>query len=278
VTLGSDGAGVVSAVGAGVQSVAEGDEVVINPTLGWAPGEAVPGPSFDILGAPLDGTFAERVVVPAGNVARKPERLTWPEAAALSLAGLTAWRATVTCARAAPGRTVLVTGAGGGVATFAIQIAAALGARVLVTTSTEAKLEAARALGAAGGALYTEPSWPERLSEDGGVDAVVDGYGGPVWPGALRALRPGGVLVSYGDTGAPDADVGVMDVYWHWRSILGTTMGSPDEHAALLAHVRDADWRPVVDRVYPLERFEEAVARFEEADDRFGKVVLEIRA
>jgi NADPH:quinone reductase-like Zn-dependent oxidoreductase len=278
VTLGSDGAGVVSAVGEGVDGLRPGEDVVINPTLGWPAEEDVPGPSFDILGAPLDGTFAERVVVPAENVARMPERLSYAEAAALSLGGLTAWRAAVSCAGAGPGRSVLVTGAGGGVSTFAIQIAAALGAQVWVTTSSEAKLERARRLGAAGGVLYGDAGWPERLraAAGGGVDAAIDSYGGPTWPGALRALRDGGTLVSYGDTGAAEATVELMEVYWHWRSIVGTTMGSPREYAALLAHVREASWRPVIDSTFPLERFGDAVARFEQAPDRFGKVVLEI--
>jgi NADPH:quinone reductase-like Zn-dependent oxidoreductase len=278
VTLGSDGAGVVSAIGDGVDGLRTGDDVVINPTLGWPADADVPGPSFDILGAPLDGTFAERVVVPAANVARMPERLSYTEAAALSLGGLTAWRAAVSCAGARPGRSVLVTGAGGGVSTFAIQIAVARGAQVWVTTSSERKLDRARELGAAGGVLYGADDWPGRLREaaGGGLDAAIDSYGGATWPGALRALRDGGTLVSYGDTGAPDATVQLMDVYWHWRSIVGTTMGSPREYAALLAHVREASWRPVLDSTFPLERFEDAIARFEDAPDRFGKVVLEI--
>jgi zinc-binding alcohol dehydrogenase/oxidoreductase len=278
VTLGSDGAGVVSAVGGGVDGVRPGDEVVINPTLGWPADADVPGSSFDILGAPVDGTFAERVVVLAENVAPKPPRLSWAQAAGLNLGGLTAWRAAVSCARAGTGRRLLVTGAGGGVSSFAIQIAAALGAEVWVTTSTEEKLARARALGAAGGVLYTDPRWPDALRDlaGDGLDAAIDSYGGPAWPGALRALRDGGVLVSYGDTGAAEATVEHMDVYWHWRSIVGTTMGSPREYAALLAHVDEASWVPAIDSTFPLERFEDAVARFEEAPDRFGKVVLEI--
>ena len=141
---GSDGAGVVAAVADDVETVAPGDEVVIDPTLNWGPNEEHPLPEFDILGAPTDGTFAEQVVVPAANLARKPVRLTWPEAAAINLAGLTAWRAAVTCAAAAPGRTLLMTGAGSGVSSFVIQIAAARGARASrVTLLTEEKLERA---------------------------------------------------------------------------------------------------------------------------------------
>jgi zinc-binding alcohol dehydrogenase/oxidoreductase len=280
VTLGSDGAGVVQAVGDGVEGFAPGDEVVVNPTLGWPRGAPVPGPEFDILGAPTEGTFAEQVRVPVENVAPRPARLSWHEAAALSLGGLTAWRAVAVCARAGPGRSVLVTGAGGGVATFAVQIAAALGARVYVSSSSDAKLARAREIGGAGGFRYTDADWPEqvRAATGGGVDAVVDSFGAGSWPASLAALRRGGVLVSYGDTGDAEATFPVMEVYWEWRSILGTSMGSPDDYDALLAHVETAAWRPVVDAVYPLERIADAAHHLERAEGRFGKVVLEIAA
>jgi NADPH:quinone reductase-like Zn-dependent oxidoreductase len=275
VTLGSDGAGGVAAVGDGVSGLAVGDEVVFDATLGWGDSEECPTPEFDILGAPTEGTFAEQVVVPAENVAPKPARLGWEEAAALNLAGLTAWRATVTCADVGPGTTLLVTGAGSGVSTFVVQIAVALGARVFVTSSTSAKLERARALGADAGFSYLDPDWPEQVREaaGGGLDAAIDSYGGPSWPGALRALRVGGTLVTFGDTSPEPASIDVSDVYWQWRRILGTTMGSPREYRALLSHLGQAAWRPVIDSVYPLESIAEAAARLD-APDRFGKIVL----
>jgi NADPH:quinone reductase-like Zn-dependent oxidoreductase len=278
VTLGSDGAGIVSAVGDDVVGVAVGEEVVFDATLNWSEHEDRPGPEFGILGVPTAGTFAENVVVPAENIAPKPPRLTWQEAAALNLAGLTAWRAAVTCARAAAGRTVLVTGAGGGVSTFVVQIAAALGARVLVTSGSDDKIARALALGAEGGFRYDDPGWPDAVAATtgGGVDAVVDSYGAPSWPTALRALRDGGILVSFGDTGGADARIDVMEVYWHWRSILGTTMGSPREYRALLAHVDRASWRPVIDRVFALEEIAAAAERLV-SRERFGKVVIGLR-
>jgi NADPH:quinone reductase-like Zn-dependent oxidoreductase len=278
VTLGSDGAGVLTAVGEGVEGWAPGDEVVFDPTLGWGDSEEAPSAEFDILGAPTDGTFAEQVVVSATNVAPKPSRLTWLEAAAVNLGGLTAWRAAVTCAGVAPGRSVLVTGAGSGVSTFAIQIAAALGARVYVTSSTEEKIERARALGAAGGVSYRDPEWPDQLLRlaGGELDAAIDSYGGPSWEGALRALRPGGTLVSFGDTSGATSTVTTAEVYWRWRTVRGTSMGSPREYRAMLAHVSTATWRPVIDRVFALEDLPEAARRLD-APDRFGKVVLSIR-
>jgi zinc-binding alcohol dehydrogenase/oxidoreductase len=277
VTLGSDGAGVVSAVGSGVTDLAPGEEVVFDPTLRWGDSDEHPGPEFDILGAPVDGTFAEKVLVSAASVARKPTRLSWEEAAALNLGGLTAWRATVTCAQAGAGRTLLVTGAGSGVSTFVVQIAAALGARVFVTSSSERKLARAREIGAEGGVSYLEPDWPQQLRElaGGGLDAAIDSFGGPAWEGALQALRRGGTLVSFGDTSGDQSTVTTAEIYWEWRRVLGTTMGSPREYRALLEHVEHASWRPVIDSVFALDQVDEAARRLT-SPERFGKVVLSI--
>jgi len=277
VTLGSDGAGVVSAIGPATKGISIGDEVMFDPTLGWGDREERPAGTFDILGAPRDGTFAERVVVPAANVVPKPSRLSWVEAAALNLAGLTAWRAVATCAEPKVGSSLLVTGAGGGVATFAIQIAVALGARVVVSSSTRAKINRAIGLGALGGVSYLDADWPMLLRQlaGGAVDAAIDGYGGSAWEGVLAALRPGGRLICYGDTSGPSTTLTTAEVYWRWRRIIGTSMGSPREYRALVAHVAHADWRPVIDSVFPFESLPAAVIRMSERE-RFGKVVLRI--
>jgi NADPH:quinone reductase-like Zn-dependent oxidoreductase len=270
--LGSDGAGIVSAVGDEVEGVGIGDEVVINPSLDWGSDEEASGPDFRILGVPDQGTYAERIVVAAHQVRPRPQRLTWLESAALPLAGLTAWRALATHAEAASGRTILVPGAGGGVATFLVQIAAALGARVLVTSGSSEKLERARELGAEGGILYTDEDWPDQVAP---VDAVVESVGAPVWEGALRALRPGGRLVNFGDTARAVAEVELSRLYFGYLRIQGTTMGSPREFDALLAHVGQAEWRPVIDSVFPLRGAAAAHARLDNTG-RFGKVVLAI--
>lgn len=270
--LGSDGAGIVSAVGDGVDAPAVGDEIVLDPALDWGEDEDAPGRDFRILGVPDQGTYAERIVVAAHQIRPRPQGYTWLEAAALPLAGLTAWRAAVTHACAGPGRTILVPGAGGGVATFVVQIAAALGARVLVTTSSEEKLDRARSLGAEGGALYTDESWPEQVAP---VDAVVDSVGAAVWDGSLAALSPGGRLVCFADTVGEEGRVRLDELFNDQLRIQGTTMGSPREFDALLAHAAGASWRPVIDSVYPLREIAAAHERLDAAD-RFGKVVLAI--
>jgi zinc-binding alcohol dehydrogenase/oxidoreductase len=270
--LGSDGAGVVTAVGEDVESVREGDEVVINPSLDWGHAEEAPGSAFRILGVPDQGTYAERIVVAAHQVRPRPRQLSWLESAALPLGALTAWRAVAVLAEAGPGKTVLVPGAGGGVATFVIQIANALGARVLVTSSSPEKIERARELGAEGGADYRDADWPEQL---GPVDAVIDSVGAAVWPGALRALAPGGRLVNFGDTGGDTAEVEVDRVFFSHLRIQGTTMGSPRDFDAMLDHVERARWRPVIDSVFPLRDAAAAHERLD-AKDRFGKIVLRI--
>ena len=181
VILGSDGAGEVAAVGAGADPTLAGRAVVINPSLDWGDDGVAQGPEFRILGLPDDGTYAQRIKVPARNVHPKPAALSFEEAAALPLAGLTAYRAVVSRAQVRAGETVLVTGIGGGVSTFALQIAARRGARVLVTSGSDAKLARARDLGAAGGANYRTQDWPKEilaLTGGRGPDVVIDSAGG----------------------------------------------------------------------------------------------------
>jgi NADPH:quinone reductase-like Zn-dependent oxidoreductase len=267
--LGADGAGVRRDTG---------EEVVILPTLHWGDDEQAPQPGWEILGDRTDGTYAELVAVPEANLFGKPHDWSFTDAAALPLAGLTAQRALFARGGLRAGETALVLGAGGGVATIAISLAAMAGARVLVTTSAASKLEHAEALGADGGALYTDDQWPHAvrdLSGGHGVDLILDSVGS-TWQEALTTLRPGGRLVSFGATGSAHADVDIRRLYFAQHSILGTTMGSPADFAALLATVgRHPDWRPAVDRVTPLDRAADAHAVME-ARGHTGKLVLSV--
>jgi NADPH:quinone reductase-like Zn-dependent oxidoreductase len=276
-TPGSDGAGIVHKVGAGVSGVAVGDEVIILPSLAWGPDQRAPGAGFRILGGPDQGTYAEQIVIPAENVYPKPARLSWHEAAALPLAGLTAWRSLMTRARVVPGETVLIIGIGGGVATFALNLAKAAGCRVVVTSSSDDKLAAAKDLGADVGINYKDAGdeWPAAVKEanGGGVDVVIDSVGS-TWGGSIDACAPGGRVVVFGGTGGAKVDLQVRPVTLGQVALLGTTMGSPAEFRQLLAAVGNQTWTPVIDSVRPLG---EAAAAHEREENglHFGKLVLD---
>ncbi|HEY7197047.1 MAG TPA: zinc-binding dehydrogenase [Gaiellaceae bacterium] len=270
--LGSDGAGIVSAVGPEVAGFSPGDEVVIYPARGWGGDEAVPADDFTILGVPDQGTYAERIVVPAECLRARPKSWSWAETAALPVAGITAWRALVRYGKAGPGRSILVPGGAGGVGTVAVQIGAELGARVVATTSSPEKAERLRALGAAAVADHNDADWPERL---GPVDAAIDSVGGAAWPGIFRALAPGGALVCFGDTDGEVGEVPISELFFGYLTVQGTTLGSPGDFDGLLAHCEGASWRPVVDSTFPLEAAADAHRRLD-APDRFGKIVLVI--
>ncbi len=276
-TPGSDGAGVVSAIGDGVKGVAEGDEVIILPSLAWGDDQRAPGPHFRILGGPDQGTYAQQIVIAAENVYPRPGRLSWHEAAALPLAGLTAWRALFSRARVQPGETVLVIGIGGGVATFAMHLAKAAGCKVVVTSSSDEKLAKAAALGADVGVNYATAGdeWAAAVKEanGGGVDVVIDSVGS-TWAGSVDSCAPGGRVVVFGGTGGAKVEMMVRPMTLGQVSLLGTTMGSPMEFGQLLAAVDTQSWVPVIDSVRPLADAAAAHER-EEAGLHFGKLVLE---
>ena len=251
--------------------------MIVYPALGWGGGEEAAAPGFRILGGPDDGTYAELVRLPAENVLPKPARLSWEEAAALPLAGLTAYRALVSRARIRPGETVLVLGIGGGVATIATMLARAAGCRVIVTSSSQEKLDRARDLGADAGVLYTQDDWAgavRELTGGRGVDVVVDSVGA-TWADSIAAVRPGGRVVAFGGTGGGKAELMVRAVTAGQVSLLGTTMGSPRDFAGLLAAADVGGWAPVIDSVRPLAEVADAHRR-EEGGEHFGKLVLSI--
>jgi zinc-binding alcohol dehydrogenase/oxidoreductase len=275
---GSDGAGEVAAVGPGVTGVVRGAPVVINPSLEWGDDPRAFGPRWRILGLPDNGTFAEQVAVPAANVLPAPEGLSDEEAAAIPLAGLTAYRALVTRGHVQRGETVLVLGIGGGVATCALLIARHAGARVLVTSGTDAKLARAQALGAEGGFNYKTTDWVAAAREatgGRGPELIIDGTGGETFERALDAARPGGRVVTYGATTGNAPQLTVRRVFWKQLSVLGSTMGTPDDFRAMLALFGKDKLRPVVDQVFPLADAGRALRRMEEAA-QFGKIVLRI--
>jgi zinc-binding alcohol dehydrogenase/oxidoreductase len=259
---GSDGAGVRRDTG---------EEVVIYPGLGWGGREDSAGSDWRILGGPDDGTYAELVKVPAENVFPKPARFSWEEAAAFPLATLTAYRALFEVGGLLASESVLILGAGSGVSTVAISLAAQAGARVLVTSSSQEKIDRAKDLGAEGGVLYTEEGWAEAV---GPVDVVLDSVGS-TWRESLKALRRGGRLVVYGGTGGPEVTLDVRALYLSWQSIRGSTMGSARDFAATMRMVDTGGWQPVIDSVRPLAEAEAAHDRMK-AGEHFGKLVLSV--
>jgi NADPH:quinone reductase-like Zn-dependent oxidoreductase len=274
--LGSDGAGVVASVGEGVDQFWVGKEVVIEPGLDWGPSDEIQSKSYRILGMPEDGTYAEMIKIPAANLHAKPAHLTFEEAAALPLGGLTAYRSVVTRAKVKAGETVLVTGVGGGVATFAAQIAKALGARVFVTSGSDEKLERARELGAEGGANYKNADWGKTITEltGGGPNVVIDSAGGDALETAVKIIKPAGRIVFYGATTGL-AKIDLYRCFFKQLTLMGTTMGSPREFAAFLKLYGEAKLHPAIDQVFPLAEAAAAHRRMNEGG-QFGKIVLKI--
>jgi zinc-binding alcohol dehydrogenase/oxidoreductase len=273
-TAGSDGAGVVESVGAGVDAAWVGREVVINPALDWGPKEGAQGTGFSILGMPRAGTMAERVLVPAAQLADKPAHLSWEEAAALPLAGLTAFRALFTRAQVRGSERVLVTGVGGGVAAMAVQFAIAHGCEVWVTSGSREKIARAVLLGARGGFDYRQTNWPvEAANTAGPFDAILDSSGGAGFENLIDAVAPGGRIVFVGATAGNPASLPMRKVFWRQISLLGSTMGSPADWDAMLAFVRQHRLRPAISATFPVERAEEAFAQIERGG-QFGKVVV----
>jgi NADPH:quinone reductase-like Zn-dependent oxidoreductase len=273
VVPGSDGCGVVVEAAPGAEDWLH-REVVINPSFGWGEREEAQGEGFTILGMPRQGTFAERIVVPTGQVAAKPGHLDTVAAGALPLAGLTAWRSLFSRARVRPGERVLVTGIGGGVALFALQFALAAGARVAVTSGSAEKLDRARALGAEAGFNYRDGDWANRAAaEFGRFDVAIDGGAGENLVSLIDAAAPGARIVNYGATGGNPSALPMRKVFWNQLSLLGSTMGSPADFAGMVAFVERHGIRPVVDSARPMAEGAAAFARMD-AGEQFGKLVL----
>ncbi|HJS70954.1 MAG TPA: zinc-binding dehydrogenase [Gaiellaceae bacterium] len=267
--LGADGAGVVVALGEGVDRFREGDEVVINPGL---------DEGARIVGEHMDGTHAELIALPADYIYPLPDGLTFEQAAAFPLVFETAYRMLVTRGGLKAGEWVFVWGIGGGVATAAMQVAKALGARVIVTSSSDEKLARARELGADATVNHAEADVAAAVREatDGhGADIVVEHVGEATWKTSLQVAASGGRVAVCGATSGPNPPANLHRIWWKQLTVLGSTMGTQADFQAVYELVASGRAEPVVDRAFPLA---EAAAAHEhlEAGRQLGKVVLTI--
>jgi NADPH:quinone reductase-like Zn-dependent oxidoreductase len=260
--LGADGAGI---------RVDTGERVVINPGIETPTG-------IHVVGEHADGTNAELIAVPETNVHPIPGDLSFEEAAAFPLVFETAYRMLVTRARVQEGEWVFTWGIGSGVSTAALAIAKALGARVIVTSSSDAKLARARELGADLALNHATEDVKAAVKEatgGHGADIVVEHVGEATWKTSLDVAAPGGRITVCGATTGPNPPAGLHRIWWKQLSILGSTMGTAEDFAAVYELVASGRARPVVDKVFPLEEIRAAHERME-AGEQLGKIVLSI--
>lgn len=273
VILGSDGAGVVEELGSGVTNVRVGDEVIVNPSLGWEANSPALPDGFDVLGIPGDGTFAEKLCVAAEQVEIKPAHLSWEEAGVLTLSALTGYRALFTKGGVKEGDTLFVPGAGSGVATYIVQFAKAAGARVIVSSRSEEKRKKSKAIGA-DRAIDTHSDWQEALKDER-IDVVIDSVGAATFNRSLAVLKRGGRMVTFGATTEDHVTIDLRKFYYGQYQLLGSTMGSREELRALLILMTEHDIRPLVDKAYPLDDAAQAFEYLSQGG-QFGKVALRI--
>jgi zinc-binding alcohol dehydrogenase/oxidoreductase len=267
VILGSDGAGIADF---------KDKEVIINPGYNWGSRQEAQSGDFKILGMPDNGTFTEQIAVPKEQLFAKPEHLSWEQAAALPLAGLTAYRALFKQGRLQSSQTVLITGIGGGVACMALKFAVAAGATVIVTSSSQVKIDKAIAMGAAGGFLYTDEGYGSKVNEQFGlIQLIVDGAGGDGYGELIDIACPGGTIVNYGATAGMPSKLELRKVFWKQLHLVGSTMGSPADFAAMLDTVNKHKIEPVVDEVFALSDGNKALEKMK-VSSQFGKLVLRV--
>ena len=281
--LGSDVAGVIEAIGPGVEGMKVGDAVVVNPSLGCGRCERCLSGNenlcrrFAILGEHVSGGMAEKLAVPARNVLPKPANLSFVEAAAIPLTFMTAWHALVVRAQLRLGETVLVHAAGSGVGVAAVQIAKLHGARVIATAGSDEKLRRAKDLGADEVVKYETQDFVQevkRLTDKRGVEVVFEHVGKKTWEKSILSAGIGGRIVTVGATTGYDPLTDLRHVFFRQLSILGSTMGTAADLVQVLRYVGEGKLRPVVDRTMPLADARKGQALLAERA-QFGKIVLE---
>ncbi|MFX1340677.1 MAG: zinc-binding dehydrogenase, partial [Promethearchaeota archaeon] len=284
--IGADGAGIVKEIGSEVTTVSEGDRITINPGISCGKcemclsGKQVFCKQFSILGEHQWGTYAQMLRIPEFNVLKIPDNYPFDRAAAAPLTSLTAWRMITTQAKLKLNDYVFIHGAGGGVATAAIQIAKLLGAKVIATTSTSEKVEKAKELGADFVINYKEMKDYTKyvyteLTKRHGIDVVIDSVGKATFTTSINLLRPGGRLITCGVTSGPFTKIDITNIFWKHLKIKGSTMANQGEFRQVMELVFNGDLNPIIDKVFPLTQVKEA-ERYLSEGNQFGKVLLKI--
>lgn len=271
--IGSDGAGTVESVGEDVIDFTTGDAVIINPALRWHTNSEAPPPEFDILGMPDHGTFAEKIAISADQLEKKPRYLSWEEAGSLALPGVTGYRSLFTKGQLKKDDTLFIPGAGSGVATFLIQFAKSVGARVIVTSRSQEKRQHAEKIGA-DLAIPTDSDWVKELADER-IDLVIDSVGGATFNRSLEVLKKGGRIVIFGATTEDNVDFNLRQFFYGQYQLFGSTMGSREELRAMLEHMESNTMRPIIDKAFPMDQAQEAFDHLA-SGSQFGKVVLSI--
>ncbi|MGZ7149283.1 zinc-binding dehydrogenase [Bacillus sp. BC08] len=266
--IGSDGSGIVTEIGAGVSNHLLNNEVIINPSIGWDNIAKVPELP-EVLGGPKDGTFAEYVIVPAENVVAKPSYLSWEESGVLSLSALTAYRALFTKGKLKCDEHVLIPGIGGGVATFAMLFAKAIGAKVSVTSRVENKRKFAETYGA-DFSFNSSGNWEESLRGEK-VDLIIDSIGAATFLKYFDVLKPNGRIVNFGASSGDKVELPLRALFYNQIDIMGTSMGSREEFDEMITFIDKI--KPIMDKVYSLEEATQALKRMEQGE-QFGNIAL----
>lgn len=277
VVLGSDCSGKIESKGTNCKNYKEGDEVIINPGFHWGKNENTQCSDFKILGLPDDGTLQEYITVNKKNVYKKPMHLTPEQAAALPLAGLTAYRALFKRAKVTSTDSVLITGIGGGVSQMAMLFTVAMGCSVFITSGDDLKLAEAQKMGINNGVNYNSPGWEKEIVKlSDGIDVVIDGTGGDILNKCFDIVKPGGTVVNYGATLGNVPEFPVRKLFWKQINLLGSTMGSDADFAEMLDFVSRSKIQPAIKNVFDLENTVDAFIQME-SKKQFGKIIIKIQ-
>ncbi|MDX8044853.1 zinc-binding dehydrogenase [Gracilibacillus sp. S3-1-1] len=271
--LGSDGAGVIEQVGVKAKHFKVGEEVIINPGLNWYHNSEAPPKDFEIVGVPYNGTFAEYILISEDFIERKPTHLNWQEAGVFALSALTGFRALFTQGQIKKGETLFIPGVGGGVSSFIIQMAKAVGARVITTSRNPDKLKQAEQLGFDRG-IGTEDNWQAALVDEQ-IDLVIESIGGSTFNRSLEVLKKGGRIVTFGSSTNDEMTFNLRSFFYGQYKMIGSTMGSKEELQQLIAFSEKHNIKPMLDRGYNLDEIDQAFT-YLASQNQLGKLYVNI--